>query len=38
MGKQEVNRLMKAAYDAINMRTNVLTQHTTLTKKMCSLS
>jgi hypothetical protein len=34
MGKQEVNRLMKSAYDAINMRTCDVIQRTTPMKKI----
>lgn len=34
MGKAEVNRLMKATYEAINMRTPPTIQPTTLMKKM----
>lgn len=38
LGKSEVNRLMKAAYDAINMRNRRLTQPTTPTKRTSSPS
>ena len=38
LGKKEVNRLMRATYDAINMRTNDSKKPMTPTKKMCSNS
>lgn len=38
LGKSEVNRLMKATYEAINMRSNVSRQLTTPTSRISLLS